>query len=287
MIGKGKIMKDEFRNQIIEVFYGESSLSLADISKETGIPEEECQRQFDLLKDMQEIMAKIEEEDPSQISVNKILAHARSPEEEKVSFWKRVFQNPLPSAFGIASVLFVGFVSFSILKNEIQDTSKVATNHAESHENALNEHILTTPLDKRETTDLNSYFKRYKFYRPSTPIYNVSVGNHNQNDFWDDDLERKMMNFSLVDKDVESLFFRARKFEKSGYYKDALKDYTFITKYFPNFKNNKSIQLAMARCLEALQQNQKAIHVLEDFEKHYGSSEEIELWIDELKSETF
>ena len=94
-------------------------------------------------------------------------------------------------------------------------------------------------------------------------------------------------NSALTNKDIEILFFRARKLEKLGYYREALKDYEFINRFHSSSINLKSVHLAMAVCLEKLERKEDAIMLLERFESAHGTSQEIDLRIDELKSVSF
>ena len=95
------------------------------------------------------------------------------------------------------------------------------------------------------------------------------------------------MSRGLNNHDLETLYFRARKLEKQSYYKEALHDYLLISKYYPKFEYNESIPLAMARCYEKLGSNNQAVQILENYQNTKGNSEDIQLWIDLLKSETF
>jgi tetratricopeptide (TPR) repeat protein len=135
---------------------------------------------------------------------------------------------------------------------------------------------------------LNAGVRKYNLLGDSSFATTVSYGTEDQSIALGSEIDRKAMAGSLLEeKDLEILFYRARKAERQGRFQEALRDYQFIAKFYPDYQDRKIIQLAVANCLDSLEQNDKAILVLQQFENSYGSSEEIDLWIDELKSVTF
>jgi len=278
-------MSDKLYQDIIDFFYSETKKNLEDIAKKHRVSVAQCEEVLEGLKTISYQFESFPEEEPSTLSLNKIRAYAKEKAAslDRVPLWK-VWLKP---ATLLASITLVSFGLLSVgdyigsKKQQIVavvPTAKVPTNY-------VHERLLSTPFEK----GMGEFFSSSKnlVTRPTTsvPLANVSVGN---NEFAiDDEFEKKMHSKSLDVHDVETLYFRARKFEKLGYYKEALNDYIFLNNNYPNLEYNRTIPLNVALCYEKLGEKQRAIDTLEAYEKAYGENEDITFWIDQLKSVTF
>lgn len=224
------------------------------------------------------------EYEPSRLSVNKIMAYAREKATlRSKSFWSSLLR---PSV-AVLAVVTVSFFSYRTWQhNENKGNTIVAT----QKNTPLQNRLLTTPFDRSETWVAPQYYYKKPSYqlRPGLDISTVSVGGNGTffgNDV-DEELESHMLNKSLDSHELETLYFRARKLEKLGYFSEAIKDFQFIATYYPDFPNQTAIQLAMARCYESTDQKNSAITIIEKVMRDNGRNEDLILWLDRLKSET-
>jgi len=281
---------EKLKLEIIDLYYGELNTSLQDLAKKYSVSLQECQEIWDTLVVISQKYQKLPEYQASQMSLNKIQAYAN----EKVlkshySFWHTIFK-PVAS---VAMILIVGFVSFIVWQNypakkSFQTALNTSNDIVDDNDDILvKKRLFRTPLDLDHFSSnlVLPKTKKRRFYYPM--VTNVSIGQANQDFSLDDEIDRKMLTKSLTSHDLETLFFRARKLEKQGYFEEALYDYVYILKNHPNFEYYQALPLAMARCYENLGDKKSALTLLVSYEKTYGSSQDIELWKDQLKSETF
>jgi hypothetical protein len=286
--------KEILLNDLIDVYYGESDLSLEDVAKRNMVSLEECHREWNKINIISQRFNELQVEQPSQMSLNKITAYA----DEKAAFLAQrgLFNLLLKPAFGLTVVLvgFISFMSWYFLSTQTVQNTQIASIQATQPINEpspLIKRLYTTPLDY--TNYENSSSDKPYYYKPQKPyvnrlVTNVSVSNGYESNFpIDDALEQKMISRTLTISDFETLYFRARKFEKLGYFQEALHDYLLISKDSQKFKYSQTLPMAIARCYENLGNKKQAIAVLEYYQKEQGHSEETQLWIDQLKSETF
>lgn len=281
---------EKFQIELLELYYGESKRDLNDIAQEHGVSLEECQKEWQKLLTISEKFQNLPEIEASQLSINKINVYAREKAEhlKKRPFWQ-AFLRPV---YGLSMVLVAGVISLYVWEMHYKPSqTKVATLTTtfplpkDPMARTVKKRLLTTPFDSTPFSQSYRLPKKKRFLNDN--ISSVSTGNgHSQYDM-DDELDFKLSTKNLNSQDLETLFFRARKLEKLGYYKEALHDYLFIAKFYPNFENYKVIPLAVARCYENLDDKNSAIAVLQAYQKTYGKSDDIEFWIDQLKSETF
>ncbi|MBU0505109.1 MAG: hypothetical protein ABII18_03255 [bacterium] len=285
--------KELFLNDLIDVYYGESDLSLEDVAKKNMVSLEECHREWNKINIISKRFNELQTQLPTQMSLNKITAYA----DEKAAFLAQrgFFNLLLKPAFGLTVVLvgFISLMSWYYISTQTVHNTKIASIQTQpvSETSPVVKRLYTTPLDYTHY-ESTSEEKPYH-YQPQKPyvnrlVTNVSVSNGYQTNFpIDDALEQKMMSRTLTTSDFETLYFRARKFEKLGYFQEALHDYLLISKDSQKFKYGQSLPLAIARCYENLGNKKQAIAVLEYYQKEQGHSEETQMWIDLLKSETF
>lgn len=232
-----------------------------------------------------QVFHKLPEHEPSRLSVNKIMAYAREKATMRPkSFWSYFLR---PSAATLALVA-VSFFSYQTWQHNQENENSVAEMQKAT---PLQNRLLDTPFDRNETWVAPQYHYKTPSYqlRPGLNISNVSVGGNSDSFFnndVDEELERHMLNKSLDSHELETLYFRARKLEKLGYFSEAIKDFQFIATYYPEFPNQTAIQLAMARCYENSDQKASAITIIEDLMRENGRHEDLILWLDRLKSET-
>ena len=148
----------------------------------------------------------------------------------------------------------------------------------------MTERLFKTTLDQMAGFDgsspkVQSRDKSQNKFSLASP---VSLGNTESNT-----ISENLFKTNLNAKEVQSLYFRARKFEQQGYLRDALKDYQFLAEFYPQSLPPQSLHLAMARCLEGLGQDEAALQLLKKSANRYGTSEDLQMMIEELKSQTF
>lgn len=270
---------ENYQSELIDVFYGESDASLAEIAKKYGMTSEACQRDWDLLEAISDRYQQLPEYEPSPFTLSKLHAHAREKFSEplKKSFWKLFWQ----PAFSLATFVLVGFLAFNVAqKSNLFDKGseqQVAVSHESSQVERINQRLFSTPLDN------------YSTHRKNRLFTNVSLGdNQDQFSFDDDGLETQFLSENPTARELELLFFRARKLEKLGYYQEALNDYQLIEKFSAkDAQYQQAVPLALARCYEKLGRKDQAIAILEDYQTSFGTSEDVKIWVDQLKSETF
>lgn len=277
-------MKNDLFTDIMDSYYGESTLSLKEISNKHQVSLSECQTALQDLVLVSKCYQNLPQHQISQVSLNKIMAHAREQAEslgQHRSFWQVL----LKPALSLSFVLLAGFVSFQVWQNN--QPTKVAIKSAApvSNENlVVKKKLFETPFDKSNVGGHYRMTSRRPYF--NSLVSPVSMGGTSYS-LHDDELDQRMLSKKLNVKDVETLYFRARKLEKQGYYQEALRDYQFISKNYPDFDYRQALPLGMARCLEKLGDKDTALNLLVAYEKIYGSSDDIQSWKDQLKSETF
>lgn len=272
--------QERLQTKLIEFFFGESKSTLEEIAESSGVPKEVCVRELQRMRLIADSFSLLPEEQASQMTVNKILAHARErAAQAKRHPWWQVLFRPLYAA---SVVLGAGVVSILVWQAHQKSHDMII---ASSETRLVNERLLATPFDEPPMA--------FQFKRPASRRYlnsNVSsagLGQLGESFAMDEDLEFNLDPANLNEHDLETLYFRARKYEKLGYLKEALHDYIFIAKFYPRFDNEGILPLAIARCYEKLGNKQAALSILQNYQKTYGESEQVEFWIDQLKSETF
>lgn len=274
--------------ELLELYYGETKRGLEEIAKKYSLSFEECQAEWQRLTTISQKFKSLPEHEASQLSINKIKVHAceKAAQMRKRPFWQ-AFLKPV---YGLSVVLVAGVFSLYAWHMHYQPHKTTVANtvtHFPKNPVAsmVKKRLFSTPFDKTPFSSTYRMPKRSRFL--TNGVSSASVGNSSQDFFIDDELEYKIANNSLNAQDLETLFFRARKLEKLGYYQDALHDYLFLAKFYPSFENQKVIPLAVARCYEKLGDKNSAISVLKSYQETYGKSHDIDFWIDQLKSETF
>lgn len=275
-----------YQNDLIDLFYRGETVDLSAVAKKYGVSLQTCEHDWAMLQLISDQFQELPELDASELSLQKVSAHAREVARERTgkSFWSLLFSKP---AYVFASVFFIGFMSFYIGTQTtwFDDSSNNNVAVVTPKTDQPQDRLLRTPLDHYPFASVSNFTNLKK---PTGFVFNnVSTGS-SQNTFdIDDALEQKMLySQDLSHHDFETLFFRARKLEKLGYYEQALNDYLYLAKFNPTFQQQ-SLPLALARCYEKIGHKQQAIQALEQYQKLYGSKQDIGSWIDQLKSETF
>lgn len=286
------------RNQILEAYCNNAEASLPEIAQKHGVPLEDCRREWRELASVGQNYASPAALGPSAITIAKILAHAREAAEADIryamrpSFWRLFFKPSyaLATALTAITVTLMALQTMPIrFAEEVAITGSEVLQATPAGRQDSPYHVATSPLFAlNNMPGLPTGAKKYNLLGDSPFASTVSYGDQSGTLALDSEIDRKVLAGALLDdKDLEVLFYRARKFERQGHFQEALRDYQFIAKFYSDYPNRKLIQLAIANCLDALEQNDKAILVLQQFENTYGATEEIDLWIDELKSVTF
>lgn len=270
---------EDYQSELIDVFYGESDRSLAEIAVKYGQTPEQCRKDWELIQAISQRYQQLPEYEPSPFLLSKINLHAREKFSKPVkkSFWSFFWQ----PAFSVATFVLVGFLAFNMAQKSDwfgrNGEQQVAVLQDSTQVDRMNQRLFSTPLDN------------YPMRRQNRLFSNVGLGNNQEQFSFDDDgLETQFLSKNPTSRELELLFFRARKLEKLGYYQEALNDYQLIEKF--NAKETQyqqAIPLAMARCYEKLGRKDQAISTLEEYQTSFGASDDVKIWVDQLKSETF
>lgn len=273
-----------FSEVLIDAFYNNPQQpNWGVLAEQTGLSREDCQKQWLALSGLSQTLAKIEMREPSQMVINRLLALARD-DVQKVSFWQKFMPYRMALSFGV--VLFVATMAmqnglWSLHKpaqTKVANATKTLTKNQILNE-AVKNRMLKTTLDEFEGKVHRKNLGQFSLAKP------VSVGTGSYS--FDSDNDDDLFKTDLKSQEIESLFFRARKFEKQGYFREALKDYQFLAQFYPAFMQPQTLHIAMARCLEGLGQEQDAIELLQKSSARYGESQDLRTMLDQLKSQTF
>lgn len=273
----------KWQEQVVDFYYQETGKPLEEIARENGVSFEECHRFFRSLSWVSHVFQQWPQEEPAPWLGNKVLAQARGyVAQEGVGGWLS-WLKPTTVFAGVITAMVVGFLGYTTMFAKPDETAvQIIAAQTISAEAAPEVSVPFVPS--------RPYFKNHlqQPFSLLSQISPVSTGHHFVDPLHDPDLDQKILTQSaLISSEVEALFFRARKFQQMGYYREAIRDFQFIVRFYPDFNQTQAIQLAIANCYEVLEENENAISVLQKFEKNHGDSREIDLWIDELKSETF
>ena len=283
-------LTDTVKGLILNAYLDGTQAALPQIAARYNVALSACQSEWQSLQNITTAFHALPQITPPTHIQNQILLYAESQLlSEKTNAWAHVvtrFQawrcaakffaaltlHPRYATFATVMVVALSVFAFNHRAQEVAQSATL--------DFAARARGLQTTLD---------FHQPAPFFTPRRPslIAPVSLGDNPARLNDDTELDQKIMARALSDKDVDMLFFRARKFEHLGYYSQALQDYQYIAQFYPSYENRKTVELAIASCLEGLKQKPQAIGVLQNFETQYGSSEEINMWIDELKSETF
>lgn len=291
-----------FHDRVLEAYVESDPASLAGIARESGISAQDCEKSWDALAGIGAKFRDLPMPEPSQMAVNRISAHAREAAakhhagEGRLAFLMGLFRPGY--AFASFATLFIvtmmGMQARQAADPSLMTASRTqvlapATGLAPSASLEAGIPDVSTPLDFRlSLPQFVNPQRRYQLSGPASLASPVSFGEAPERLQIEDPLDGKIKAQVLLnEKDLDGLFFRARKSERQGYYGEALKDYQLIANFYPGYFNIKSVRLAIANCLAALDRKDQAITTLEKFEDSYGVTEDIERWIDELKSESF
>lgn len=289
-----------FRDRILSSYLDGSLASLSAIERETGTTAEECERQWRELTGIGGKFRGLPILEPSQMAVNRIVAHAREEAARRPSGRFAFMSRILRPGYALASLATLFTVAVMGMQARhaaapsmmtAERTQVLAPSTGFSPTASIDEKLpsVRTPLDfARSPSRFEEPRRRYQLNGPGSLATAVSFGETTGSLDIADPLDDKIKARALLnEKDLDGLFFRARKSERQGYYGEALKDYQLIANFYPGYPNVKSVRLAIANCLAALDRKDQAINMLERFEATYGDSEDIDQWIDELKSESF
>jgi len=271
-----------WQDEVLAIYYGESKKTLEDLARDCQGDKKKYINYFNSLSNISAIFQKIPQREPSLLSLQKIEVFARENLTQRQGFlWLFRFKWAWQGALAMVAVAVLSyFVTFSPENQTRFEDSRA------SIQNFQDSGSLEPPF---------SYERSFFHNAPTTKTWSshgigqpVSFGNHYDDFVEDEFLDKKILTQSLLtDQELESLYYRARKFEQMGNYQKALRDYRFISKFYPDSVHNRVALLSMASCYEALRDKGRAIQILEQVQKNYGSSQDIEIWIEELKSVTF
>lgn len=287
---------EKFQFEIMQIYYGESSKTLKEARELYSVPSELAENEWRQLAMVSKRFNALPEYQPSQMSLNKIMAHANERAESLVKrpFWQWLWRPSYALSVLVVAGVIGGFSwqhvpdtdkKMVVAQNQVV-TSPIADNGTAYH--SVIKRLFATPFDRDVYDPTYSLPQKSSRYLNSL-VSSVSAGNSavDENSFFaDDDIDQKMLASPATPGELDTLFFRARKFEKLGYFQEALHDYLFISKNYPEFAFQKTMPISIARCYEQLGDKKTAALVLDSYQKSYGKNDDINLWIDQLKSET-
>lgn len=266
----------EFKDAYVDVFYGTADLTIEGKIHRHRLECSGCENTWQEHLRLVGVLRTIPERMPSQVTVNKVLAHAReqAQKNERRSFIFSFLRPLVPAMMGVFALLAYQ----KMAGDPVSVTGSVA------------EQTLTENLADNELTMPGEFF-HVDQAKPN--ISYVSTGTTprtspfgSQRFGFDDELDRKKLLHNLTLSEVSALFDRARKMEKLREYRQALNDYEFITKFHPDFEYISSVKFSMARCLTMLGSKESAVKLLEEVRKDDPKNEDVEFWLDQIKSET-
>lgn len=286
----------QFQQDIQDLFYGESKMTLNDIATRHAVTLTRCQDELASVLFVSRVFRELPEDRVSQMTLNRIMAHAREKAqklESKASVWQWILRPVLSfGSAGLAMLLVLALWNHKPVQNSTNqvagaDQDAKLTPVVADASPSVKQRLLETPFDGKNFQD------RYTVPSKTRPYYNslvssVSVGNQDASGYsMLDDIDQKILSGTLEQQDLQTLYYRAVRLEKQGYIAEALKDYEFLAQNYPQFEYRQAIPLAMARCFEQLGEKSKALSFVQQYESQYGGSEDLNLWKDQLKSETF
>lgn len=271
-----------WQDEILAVYYKESTKTLEKIASDFQVDFQKCLSYFNELSKISTVFQNMPQRGASLLSLQKIEGFAKEQAAKKQGFFG--FFHPRwawQGAFAVIAIMVFSYFATISSQNQIHSgDSQVAVQTFPEAES------LEPPF---------SYERSFFHNAPTTKTWPshgvgqpVNFGNR-YDDFAEDELlDKKILTQStLTDEELESLYYRARKFEQMGNYQKALRDYRFISRFYPHSTHNRVVLLSMASCYEVLKDKGRAIQILEQVQNTYGSSRDLELWIEELKSVTF
>lgn len=275
--------KQKFSEELVVAFYEFETPDWQELARKTGLSVEECQNQWASLEGLAHVLSGLEEKEASVMTLNRLSALAREAVEKKsVPFWQKVFN--VRTGFAYALTILVAVFGFQTFNSD-GDLNMAFNDVAVENDSPFQGHVMSTTLDHYQDSPMFVSASRslptFNSFSKASPVslgatYNLA-----------NDLDDTMFSRNLNAKQLEALFFRARKFEKQGYYREALKDYQFIAEFYPKSAHPQLLHIAMARCLEGLGQTENAVEILENSAKRYGQSKELRIMMEQLKTQTF
>lgn len=276
----------EFSEDIIAAYYDNPQVSASDLAAQFGLNVSEVEEQLHALRGITTAFSSLNDYEMPQMVLNRIAAHAREQAANvPVPFWQRLFNVKWAfSASFVFLLLATGLTTYNFYQD--QNLMVASVDEEVTMVESAKERIFKTTLDQYKSSPHfvkphTSHRPRFNGFSPASP---VSVGGSK---FETDDLDEKIFNQNLNSDELKSLFYRARKFEKQGYFSEALKDYEFIAKFYPRFAHPQVMHIAMARCLEGLGKEDEALNLLFQSQSQFGKSQELERMVEQLKSQTF
>lgn len=276
---------DCYRLAVVDLFYEMGNFSsLEEIAKHYAVSLEDCQSEWQSIAMISQSCEQSEEAEPSQLSVNKILAYSREEAQKRrnrFSFWAWLKQ---PASAALV-VMFVGLMSFQAWQVS-QTPEQLAVvndfNPPVVQGNALQKRLMATSLDQREFfRSIPSNTIRHPGQLATTVSTSSQQLNFGMDDFFVEAGDG-------VNIETDALFYRARRLQKQGYIKQALDDYLLLSQSQPDFAKERGLVFAVARCYELLGEREKAVAALENARSAFPRQEQqINAWIEQLKSETF
>ena len=273
--------------QLVDAYYGE-----CDAETEAGLTSHRaacasCQSEWAAIAGVSQAFRTLSEQEPSRLSYQKIMVFAReAAERRRRPFWAAFWQPALSFSI-MAFVAVMAFVQFE----RAQPKVTVATLSAPVDQGfgqtlaSLPDLRLRAANSPMAHSPLNEDYQLNNFLSGGAKVSSASVGGTNY--ALDADLDPRMLSQAPDNHDLETLYYRARKMEKLGDYNSAFDDYKFISQFYPRYDNARFALLGMARCLQRLDRKDDAVAVLKHYETLHGASQELDDWVDTLKSETF
>lgn len=284
-------MNPSYQDEIIALSLGGQTFTPEECAKKHDVTEEKVYRDIADIKALGRVYRQMPSVQPSQLSINKINVHAREYcDRVKQSFWHRVLK-PVPlGSLALMMIVAFGATQYQPAQTNVAQNEQptVLASHSSpvvpGDSKPVNQILNVLVQDPAANTLSNATFLNPTF--KNNAVRSVSV---NKNIFpnIDREFKQRYKEQKLTNHDVDTVFHRARKLEKHGFVKEALKDYLFLAKFYRDQVDQKALPLAMARCYQSLGRKDVALTLLNAFETGYGEDPALRTWEDQLKSETF
>jgi len=268
--------------QLVAAYYGECDAQTEACLVSHRASCASCQSEWAAISGVSQAFRTLSEQEPSRISYQKIMVFAREAAERRQRPFWAAFWQPALSFSIMAFVAVTAFVQFEGSQSNRPVASALSASQTLASLPDLRLRVSNTAMDQ---SPFSGDYQLNNFLSGGAKVSSASTGSSNY--ALDSDLDARMLGHAPDGHDLETLYYRARKMEKLGDYSGAFDDYKFISQFYPRYDNARFALLGMVRCLQRLDRKDDAVAVLRHYETLHGASQELDDWVDTLKSETF
>lgn len=289
----------ELQNKILDYLYGEEAPSAEEAAHLESCSA--CQTEWNALAHTRSVFSKLPEVSPRQMTINRILAHARSQSAHGVKgILVRIFSfglNPVPAS--IMALLAVAVIVVFGMKGPQVDERVAAggieksgssTEMVLANDQALRERLFENPFD---VSSPSFNLKKRPVSSSFFDLRNVATDDPSLIDSdWPQaglsiaDLEKKWKERRkmLLESDADALMMRGRRLKAMGRVDLALRDFETIFRFYPDYTYIGDVLMYRAQCFAFQGDYNKALQSLEIFtEKFPAKKALIQPMIDQLE----